>query len=87
MTDIFNVDELFSRERNKFFLIAGPCVIESESMTLEIAGRLKEISTKLNIDLIFKSSFIKANRSSIDSFKGPGLDKGLDSHPDHLLCC
>lgn len=78
MNNLFNVDELFSSKRDKFFLIAGPCVIESESMTLEIADRLKNISDKLNIDLIFKSSFIKANRSSIDSFKGPGLDKGLE---------
>ena len=74
----FDINDLFSKKRNKFFLIAGPCVIESEGMILEIADRLKQISTKLNIDLIFKSSFTKANRSSIDSFRGPGIEKGLE---------
>ncbi len=59
------------------FLIAGPCVIESESLTLEIAGRLKEIAGGLGMPFIFKSSFDKANRSSLGSFRGPGLDAGL----------
>ena len=59
------------------FLIAGPCVIESESMALETAGYLKEICAELNISFIYKSSFDKANRSSIESYRGPGLDRGL----------
>jgi 2-dehydro-3-deoxyphosphooctonate aldolase (KDO 8-P synthase) len=58
-------------------LIAGPCVIESESLVLETAHQLKEITMPLGIPLIFKSSYDKANRSSIHSFRGPGLEKGL----------
>lgn len=60
-----------------FFLIAGTCVIESEAMTFEVAGRLKEMCEKLNIPFIYKSSFDKANRSSINSYRGPGIEKGL----------
>jgi 2-dehydro-3-deoxyphosphooctonate aldolase (KDO 8-P synthase) len=60
-----------------FVLIAGPCVIESEQMTLEAAGRLKKITSDLGIGLIFKSSYDKANRSSVRSFRGPGLREGL----------
>jgi 2-dehydro-3-deoxyphosphooctonate aldolase (KDO 8-P synthase) len=60
-----------------FFLIAGPCVIESEGLVLDVAGRLKEITAKLGIPFIFKASFDKANRSSRASFRGPGLDAGL----------
>ncbi|MGZ4960188.1 MAG: 3-deoxy-8-phosphooctulonate synthase [Methylomonas sp.] len=60
-----------------FFLIAGTCVIESEQMTLDTAGKLKEITDELNIPFIYKSSFDKANRSSLSSFRGPGLEKGL----------
>ncbi len=63
--------------KKKFFTILGPCVIESEKMTLQIAGSLKDISEELNIDVIFKASFDKANRSSIDSYRGPGIDEGL----------
>ena len=59
------------------FLIAGPCVIESEALIQEVAGTLKEITTALDIPLIFKASFDKANRSSAASFRGPGLDAGL----------
>jgi len=58
-------------------LIAGPCVIENESTVCGICEYLKEITEKLNINLIFKASFDKANRSSINSFRGPGLDEGL----------
>ena len=61
-----------------FFLIAGPCVIESEQLALETAGALKEITTELGIPFIYKSSFDKANRSSHLSYRGPGLEKGLD---------
>lgn len=58
-------------------LIAGPCVIESEELTLEIASRLDEIATQLSISLVFKASFDKANRTSISSFRGVGQDEGL----------
>lgn len=60
-----------------FFLIAGPCVIESEQLALDTAGQLKEITNKLGINFIYKSSFDKANRSSMDSFRGLGLEEGL----------
>jgi len=60
-----------------FFLIAGNCVIESEELTLETAGKLKEITDKLGIPLIYKSSFDKANRSSGLSYRGPGMEAGL----------
>ena len=59
------------------FLIAGPCVLEGEGMAQEIAGMLAEITSDLGIPFLFKSSFDKANRSSIGSFRGPGLDEGL----------
>lgn len=60
-----------------FFLIAGPCVIESEQLCLDTAAKLKAITTKLGIPFIFKSSFDKANRTSHESFRGQGLEKGL----------
>jgi 2-dehydro-3-deoxyphosphooctonate aldolase (KDO 8-P synthase) len=59
-------------------LIAGPCVIESEDACLEVAGRLKELTRSLGIPLIFKSSYDKANRSSLRSYRGPGLRRGLE---------
>ena len=61
-----------------FFLIAGPCVIESEQLQMDVAGRLKEITASLGISFIFKSSFDKANRSSGTTFRGPGREKGLE---------
>jgi len=61
-----------------FFLIAGPCVVESEQLQMDTAGTLKEITASLGIPFIFKSSFDKANRSSGSSFRGPGREKGLD---------
>ena len=61
-----------------FFLIAGPCVVESEQLQMDVAGRLKEITSALGIHFIFKSSYDKANRSSGTSFRGPGMDKGLE---------
>jgi len=64
--------------QHRFFLIAGPCVIESEQLQMDVAGQLQEITSALGIPFIFKSSFDKANRSSGTSFRGPGLDKGLD---------
>lgn len=59
------------------FLIAGPCVIESEGMALETAGYLKDLCEGLNLNFIYKSSFDKANRSSMSSYRGPGFEKGL----------
>ena len=61
-----------------FFLIAGPCVVESEQLQMDTAGTLKEITRSLGIPFIFKSSYDKANRSSGTSFRGPGMDKGLE---------
>jgi len=60
-----------------FFLIAGPCVIESRQMAFDTAGKLQEITRELDIPFIYKSSFDKANRSSIASYRGPGMDEGL----------
>jgi len=60
-----------------FFLIAGPCVIESRQLTLDVAGQLREITTRLGIPFVFKASWDKANRSSRTSFRGPGLEAGL----------
>ena len=61
-----------------FFLISGPCVVESEQLQMDVAGRLKEITSALGIPFIFKSSYDKANRSSGGSFRGPGMDRGLE---------
>ena len=61
-----------------FFLIAGPCVVESEQLQMDTAGALKEITSSLGIPFIFKSSYDKANRSSGTSFRGPGMEKGLE---------
>ena len=63
---------------HRFFLIAGPCVIESEQSAIDIAGQLKEITSSLNIPFIYKSSFDKANRSSGTPFRGLGMQKGLE---------
>ena len=68
----FNFDE-----HSPFFLIAGPCVIESEQLALDTAGTLKEMTTALHIPFIYKSSFDKANRTSSRSYRGPGLEEGL----------
>jgi 2-dehydro-3-deoxyphosphooctonate aldolase (KDO 8-P synthase) len=61
-----------------FFLIAGPCVVESEQLQMDVAGKLKEMTAELGIPFIFKSSYDKANRSSGKSFRGPGMEKGLE---------
>ena len=61
-----------------FFLISGPCVVESEQLQMDTAGTLKEITAELGIPFIFKSSYDKANRSSGASFRGPGMEKGLE---------
>ena len=62
---------------NRFVLIAGPCAIESEEMTMQVATELKQICIELGIDLIFKSSFDKANRSSVKAPRGLGMERGL----------
>lgn len=63
--------------KQPLFLIAGTCVVESEQMTMDVAGKLKEITDRLGIHFIYKSSFDKANRTSVNSYRGPGLEKGL----------
>ena len=63
---------------HRFFLIAGPCVVESEQLQMDTAGTLKEITAALGIPFIFKSSYDKANRSSGSSFRGPGMERGLE---------
>jgi 2-dehydro-3-deoxyphosphooctonate aldolase (KDO 8-P synthase) len=65
-------------ERQPLFLIAGPCVVESEQLAMDSAGLLKEMTQRLGINFIYKSSYDKANRSSANSFRGPGLEKGLE---------
>lgn len=62
----------------KFIVIAGPCVIENEKITMQIAEELKTISSELDIDFYFKASFDKANRTSMESFRGPGMERGLE---------
>ena len=64
--------------RGRLFAICGPCVIEGESLALEVAHALAETARRLDLPLIYKSSFDKANRTSIDSFRGPGLERGLE---------
>src|SRR5436853_7896343 len=61
-----------------FFLIAGPCVVESEQLQMDVAGELKRMTGELGIPFVFKSSYDKANRSSGKSFRGPGMEKGLE---------
>jgi len=78
MTKVILVSDKFKIGGDqRFTLIAGPCAIESESMTMEVAAELKKVCSELNINLIFKSSFDKANRSSASSPRGVGIDKGL----------
>lgn len=64
--------------KNRFIVIAGPCVIESEDIVFEIAGRLKDMLIDMPVDFYFKASFDKANRTSIESYRGPGIDRGLE---------
>ena len=74
----FNIGKLIASNKNKIFLIAGPCQIESITHSEYLAGSIKEICDDLNIDIVFKSSFDKANRSSITTKRGVGIDKGLE---------
>jgi len=66
-------------EQSSLFLIAGPCVIESEQLTLDIAGQLHAMCEELGIFYVFKASFDKANRSSDKSYRGPGIEQGLST--------
>lgn len=70
-------DSIFFGKDRPFVIIAGPCVIENEDVTFHTAERLREICSGLDLPLIFKSSFDKANRTSLNSFRGPGMEKGL----------
>ena len=65
----------------RLVFIAGPCVIESRRMAMDIAGRLSSLARRLGVGYVFKASFDKANRTSVDSFRGPGIEKGLE-----ILC-
>lgn len=73
-----NEDIVFGDREKPFVLLAGPCAIEEEDRVLKIAEGIKEITQKLGIPYVFKSSFDKANRSSIESYRGPGIDRGLE---------
>jgi 2-dehydro-3-deoxyphosphooctonate aldolase (KDO 8-P synthase) len=73
------LEDIRLKNEKNFFLIAGPCVLESEDMGMEIAGKIKEITQRLNIPYIFKASYKKANRSSINSFTGIGDERALIS--------
>jgi 2-dehydro-3-deoxyphosphooctonate aldolase (KDO 8-P synthase) len=74
----FNINHIIASNTNKIFLIAGPCQIESLSHAENLAGQIKEICDSLDIDLIYKSSFDKANRSSLGTQRGVGIDQGLN---------
>ena len=72
-----NLINFKASNNNPFFLMSGNCVVESEQSAIDTAGELKNITNKLNIPFIYKSSFDKANRSSISSYRGPGIEEGL----------
>ena len=77
--DIVNIKGFFEVGPGRpFLLIAGPCVLESEEMAMEVATTLKEICARIGMSYVFKASFDKANRTSLDSYRGPGLEKGLE---------
>jgi 2-dehydro-3-deoxyphosphooctonate aldolase (KDO 8-P synthase) len=78
MMSPLHIRSLTLEEKGPFFAIAGPCVIENEEITLKVAAFLKETSESLGIPVIFKSSYDKANRTSVGSYRGPGLDRGLE---------
>jgi 2-dehydro-3-deoxyphosphooctonate aldolase (KDO 8-P synthase) len=75
----FKISDVAVSGKKRFFLIAGPCQIESEDHSAMIAGNIKEMTKDLGIEFIFKSSFDKANRSSVDTKRGVGIDKGLQT--------
>lgn len=78
MKQIIKIRDLEVYQGGPFFIIAGPCVIENEEITLRVADFLSGIREKLKINIIFKSSYDKANRTSINSFRGPGIERGLE---------
>lgn len=78
MSESFKIDGIEIGLGKAFFVMAGPCVIESLEHSLEIAEILKNISAEVEVPIIFKASFDKANRSSVSSYRGPGIDKGLE---------
>ena len=78
MNILQNIPNLYHLEENNFFLIAGPCVVENETMPFEIAEHLKDITDRLKIPFIFKASYRKANRSNLKSFTGIGNEKALE---------
>jgi len=78
MAELVKIDNVKIGKDNPLALIAGPCVIESEKIVLHTCEKIKEITTKLKIPFIFKSSYAKANRMSIESYSGPGMSRGLE---------
>ncbi|HEX9156229.1 MAG TPA: 3-deoxy-8-phosphooctulonate synthase [Nitrospira sp.] len=78
MPNLVEIGSFKAGQGERPFLIAGPCVIESEQLAMETAGQIAEITKSLGIPYVFKSSFDKANRTSIKSFRGPGMGKGLE---------
>ena len=78
MKHSIQIGNLTIKEDGPFFLIAGPCVIEDEETTSRVANFLKEISEAMDVPVVFKTSYDKANRTSLDSYRGPGVDKGLE---------
>jgi len=78
MENSISIGNLTINESGPFFLISGPCVIEDEDMVLRVANFLKETGEAIEVPVIFKTSYDKANRTSLDSFRGPGIDKGLE---------
>ncbi|MBN2061434.1 MAG: 3-deoxy-8-phosphooctulonate synthase [Deltaproteobacteria bacterium] len=78
MFETVSIGDLNIKEDGPFFIIAGPCVIESEDVTMRVAEFLRETSEAMDIPVIFKTSYDKANRTSIDSYRGPGIDEGLE---------
>lgn len=78
MNSPIQIGNLTIEENAPFFLIAGPCVIEDEEITLKVASFLHETATAMDIPVIFKTSYDKANRTSLDAYRGPGVDKGLE---------
>ena len=78
MTKVISLGKIEVGGNNPFVLIAGPCVIENRDLVFQVAGALKKITAKLKIPFIFKASYDKANRTSINSFRGPGLIDGLE---------
>lgn len=71
------MDTMQRIERGEFFLLAGPCAVESEQLCLEVAGQVRDLALRYNVPYVFKSSYKKANRTSAGSYSGPGLDEGL----------